>query len=85
MAITADLKTKGLAQQMSHRCLHFFHEVSRAGGPEMRGDEAFTTLNFEFLSKDSWPQAPLGCSHGRDDQSGVSEPKGQKYDQKTPA
>ena len=32
-AIMADLKTKDLAQRLSHRCSPFFHEVSRAGGP----------------------------------------------------
>ncbi len=34
VAITADLKTKDLVQRPSHRCLHVFPEVSRAGGPK---------------------------------------------------
>jgi len=33
-AITADLKTKDLAADQLFVALHFFHEVSRAGGPK---------------------------------------------------
>jgi REP element-mobilizing transposase RayT len=33
-AITANLKTKDLAANQPFVALHFFHEVSRAGGPK---------------------------------------------------